>query len=90
MIKDYDFKDLVDFKVKAGTVSSHKLCEMVATNRYLGIMKDEAIICMVELARRRLFGDDFNFEVEINKIIELLPKFKLDLGKIISVPGIIR
>ena len=89
MIIDYDFKNLVDFKIKVGTVSSFKLCEIIVSNRYLGILKDEAIICMVELVRRRLLDDDFNFEETINKLTLSLPKFKLDMTKIIGTMGTI-
>lgn len=56
--------------------SSQKLCEIVASSRYLGALKEEAILCMQELSRRRTSGDNFDFETEIDKIKGNLPDFK--------------
>jgi hypothetical protein len=85
-MENYEYKDLVDFRVKLGTVVATKLCEIIVANRYLGIMKDEAILCMQELARRRGLGDDFEFEKYIVALQEKLPKLKLDVEKIMKNP----
>lgn len=89
MINDFKYIDLLDFKIKAGTVSSDKLCEIIVSNRYLGVMREEAIICMLELARRRIIGDDFAYEEKVDKLLASLPKFKLDLNKIFSAQKIV-
>jgi hypothetical protein len=89
-MQNYDFTDLMSFKIKVGTVSSFKLCEIIASNRYLGIMKNEAIICMEELARRRLLSDDFGYEEHIKEIFDKFPKFKLDVQKLFDASALIR
>lgn len=89
MIKDYSI-ELTAFQIKIGTVSSFKLCEIIASNRYLGIMKAEAIICMEELARRRLLLDDFLYEECINDIVSKFPKFKLDVSKLFDVSKLVK
>jgi hypothetical protein len=85
-METYEYKDLVDFRIKLGTVVATKLCEIIVAHRYLGIMKDEAILCMQELARRRGLGDDFQFEEYIKALQEKLPKLKLDVEKIMKDP----
>lgn len=85
-MKNYEF-DLSDFRIKVGTVSSSKLCEIIVTQRYFGMMKEEAIVCMMELSRRRLLGDDFRYEEEIQKVLNTLPKFKLDMNSILKFKG---
>jgi hypothetical protein len=88
-MKDYNF-DLTNFQIKVGTVSSYKLCEIIASNRYLGIMRSEAIICMEELARRRLLSDDFKYEEYISEVFNKFPKFKLDTSKLFDISGLIK
>ena len=85
-MREYDYKDLTDFRVKLGTVVATKLCEIIVANRYLGIMKEEAVLCMQELARRRGLGDDFEFEKHIQEQQVKLPKIKQDMNKILKNP----
>jgi hypothetical protein len=53
--------------------TSEKLCEMVVVDRYFGISKDVTISCMEELAKRRVAGDDFQFEKYIDDSLQKLP-----------------
>jgi hypothetical protein len=77
-----------EFKAKLPTTDKEKLCEIIACFKYLGCLKEEALACMVELAARRKNGDDFNFEERIQKMIESLPIFKIDLQSTIGGPGL--
>lgn len=80
--------DIDEFKKTLQIISNNKLCEIIVANRYLGIMKDEAIASMEELARRRTNGDDFKYESHIDQLLESLPKFNLDIANVIKLPRI--
>ncbi len=75
-------KDNLDFNSKVSLFSNEKLCEIIVSFRYIGLMKDESILCMVELAKRRENGDNFNFEKYIEEQFEQLPKIKYDIHAI--------
>lgn len=77
-IKEEDFSD------KVYAMTNEKLCEVVVANRYLGTMRDVAILCMEELARRRSAGGIFEYEKYIDDVLKTLPKFDLDLQKIMK------
>jgi hypothetical protein len=62
--------------------TEEKLCEIIVSSRYLGILKDEAILCMQELASRRLNGSSFPFEQKIEEITATLPKINMDLKSV--------
>lgn len=64
--------------------SNEKLCEIIVSNRYLGIFHDEAIVCMEELALRRANGDSFSYEKKIDELLSILPKINLDLNQLIK------
>jgi hypothetical protein len=64
--------------------TNEQLCEIVVANRYIGTLRDEAIMSMEELARRRIAGDNFEYEKYIDKVLGELPKFDLDLKKIMD------
>lgn len=57
-----------------------KLCDIIITYRYLGLMKDESISAMEELAKRRASGDVFEFEKYIEEKMKELPDFKKELN----------
>lgn len=59
--------------------TNEKLCEIVVSNRYLGVLREEAILCMGELATRRAQGDMFAYESKIDELLETLPKINIDL-----------
>lgn len=68
------------------TYSSEKLCEIIVCDRYFGCYKKIAIMCMEELANRRLNGDDYAFEDYIQKSFNELPKLDFtipDLGDVL-------
>ena len=75
-----------DFKKNISNFNNEKLCEIIVANRYLGSMREEAILCMEELAKRRTNGDEFNFEIRIDELFKSLPKLNLDLNKIFKMP----
>jgi len=77
------------FQENVPKMSNNKLCEIVVANRYLGTMRDEAIMCMEELAKRRANGDIFDYENHIDQLIKTLPKIHLDMAKIMKIPGIL-
>lgn len=58
-----------------------KLCDIIVSSRYLGILQDTAVLCMEELAIRRSNGDEFDYETYIAEITKKLPNFKTDLKK---------
>jgi hypothetical protein len=53
--------------------SSEKLCEMVVCDRYFSIDKQISVMCMQELATRRIAGNDFAFEKYIEEAHSKLP-----------------
>ncbi len=59
------------------TYSSRKLCEMIVCDRYFGCYRDIAVMCMEELAARRIAGDMFDFETQIEKGLLGLPQLNL-------------
>ena len=78
-----------NFKETIKEFPNEKLCEIIASNRYLGILREEAISCMIELATRRSNGDIFDYESYIENIVKSLPnfneKFKLAFQKSRSI-----
>ena len=56
-----------------------KLCDIIICHRYLGFNKEIAVACMEELGRRRINGDQFDFEEYIDREFRNLPKIELVL-----------
>lgn len=83
-IKNVNF-DLDLIKTKVPTFSSEKLCEMVVCERYLGFNPEIAVMCMEELAIRRIAGDNFIFEDYIDKALNKLPKLNFNMPDLRSV-----
>jgi len=77
-------EDLTEFKTKLQDAANEKLCEIIVASKYLGIMKEQAILCMEELARRRANGDVFDFEKRIEEMHESLPKYKINIKEILA------
>lgn len=61
---------------------SERLCEIIVSFRYLGMLKEEALQAMQILAERRGQGDKFDFEAHIDKLMSELPKINVDINKI--------
>lgn len=73
-----------EFQKNLPSFSNDKLCEVIVAFRYLGTMKEEALISMTELAKRREEGDTFPFENKIETLLNDLPKINLDIDKILK------
>lgn len=83
--------DITSVKKNVNKFTSQKLCEMIACVRYFGMNVDLSVICMEELANRRLAGDTFSFEEVINKCYTELPPLNLDSPDLRTVlKGIIK
>jgi hypothetical protein len=76
--------DIEEFRKNIDKCSNNKLCEIIVAQRYLGIMKEEALVSMEELAKRRTNGDQFAYEKHIDELFETLPKLNLDLNSIVK------
>jgi hypothetical protein len=59
--------------------SSEKLCEMIVCDRYFGINKEITVMCMQELARRRIVGETFQFEQYIQDSLDKLPPLNFNM-----------
>ena len=84
---EQETKDLEEFKLNLEKTNSIKLCEIVATFRYIGIMKEQALLSMIELASRREKGEVLDYEAKITEIVAGLPKINLDLRSVINNVG---
>jgi hypothetical protein len=78
--------DLSEISKNIREYTSQKLCEMIICDRYFGCYKELAIICMEELANRRVNGDLYDFESYIDNSLSELPKLDFsvpDLGEVL-------
>lgn len=76
-------QSIEEFKQLVPSFTDEKLCEIVVSNRYLGILAEEAVECMKELAKRRENGSQFSFEAKIDEMVKSLPKInQMDLKNI--------
>ncbi len=73
------------FNLNVSECSSSKLCQVIATARYLGSLQQEAKTSMEELARRRDAGEVFDYENTIDNLTKSLPDFKIDLKSKINI-----
>lgn len=78
-----------ELESKISNLTNDRLCEIIVANRYIGIMQQEAIECMKELAKRRGLGNVFNYEMHIETLLSSLPKINLDLNSILKLPKIL-
>jgi hypothetical protein len=70
--------------------SSTKLAEMIVCYRYLGLYKEESIMAMEELVKRRESGDQFDFEQYVEEQLAGLPKMdakKPGFGSLLGMLG---
>jgi len=77
--------NLEEVKRKVPEFDSVKLCEMIVCDRYFGLGKNISVICMEELSKRRLAGDDFDFESYIDSAYAELPPLSFDVPDLRSV-----
>lgn len=66
--------EVLNSLIEKGTISSESLCAQIVAYRTLGMGKEIAAKCMIELATRRTKGDDFNFEKFIDDEVAKIPK----------------
>lgn len=78
---------MTNFDEKVKKFSTQKLCEIIITYRYMNIFREEAVICMQELASRREAGDQFDYETFIETEGKKLPDFKMNLKKKLQIGG---
>lgn len=78
-------QELEDFSKNINKMTSNKLCEIIVSFRYIGVMKEEAVLCMMELAARRNSGDSFKYEDHIDMLMKGLPKINTDLNNLFRV-----
>jgi hypothetical protein len=76
--------NLQEFKDNLSKMSNEKLCEVIVSHRYLGILKDQAVLSMEELSARRVNGDQFHYEKHIDELFSTLPKINIDLNSIMK------
>ena len=70
--------------------TSQRLCDIIVCYRYLGLHKSLSILCMEELGKRRVNGDNFIFEKYIEEAMKDMPVLNLgipDLGDILRQFG---
>jgi hypothetical protein len=77
--------DLDKVKENLPKFSSEKICEMIVCDRYFGLEQKISSICMEELSKRRLAGDNFDFESYIEKVHGELPELDLSVSDIRTV-----
>lgn len=71
--------DIDQITVNLPQYPSKKLCEMIVCDRYFGFEHKLSIMCMEELAKRRMAGDTFNFEAHIAEISKEMPELDLSI-----------
>lgn len=91
-IEDYDVADIDMANVSIESTSqnvptydSKKLCEIIVCSRYFGNYKELSISCMEELSKRRIRGDDFDFETYIETSFNELPKIETSIPDVGTV-----
>ena len=65
--------DLEQVKANLPQYTNEKIADMIICDRYFGFGQKISVICMEELAKRRLAGDSFDFETYINEKQKELP-----------------
>lgn len=59
--------------------STQKICNLIVCDRYLSLNKEIRVVCMEELAKRRLAGEQFEFEKYIEETLESLPEINISV-----------
>jgi hypothetical protein len=65
--------------------SSEKLCETIVCDRYFGSFREIAVMCMEELSKRRIAGDNFAFEGYIDDAFKKLPELSFTMPNLRDV-----
>lgn len=83
--EELDINDLELFKRNLKSATNQALCQIILSYRYLGIYKEQTVICMEELSFRRSNGDDFIYEDFIDKLLKDLPEIRMNLKDILNI-----
>ena len=78
---DDKYKEMSVEEIKTQMLSfpTTKLADIIIANRYLGLYKDLAVTAMEELSKRRMSGDNFQYEQYIEDELKKLPKLDFTL-----------
>lgn len=71
--------DLNKIKSLIPQYSSEKLCEIIVCDRYFNMNQEITVMCMSELAIRRINGDMFQFEQYIDEALAKLPPLNFSM-----------
>jgi len=74
--------DSEELKAKVLASPSDALCEIIVCDRYFGGYEKLAIACMEELGKRRINGENFDFETYIDNSLKDLPVIDFKLPNI--------
>lgn len=74
-----------DVQNKVPEFNSEKLCQIIVCDRYFHLNKDLALTCMEELAKRRINGDNFDFENYIDQSLKELPPLDFSMPDLRAV-----
>ena len=80
--EDLDVLDFDDIKKNMDKHTTKSLCDIIVCDRYISFNKDLRVLCMEELAKRRLNGDEFQYEEYIETTLNELPKINIDIPSI--------
>jgi hypothetical protein len=72
--------------IDSDKISSEALAAMIVTYRSLGLFKDQAREAMIELSKRKDFGDSFDYESFISQKLDDVPKSEIhpDISRFIT------
>lgn len=73
-----------EFEQNISSQTNERLCEIVICFRYMGIMQEEALMSMKELAKRRVEGSAFEFEKYIKENYDTLPKLDTNMKSLMT------
>lgn len=79
-----DFTDL-DSMPDVKSFTSEALCEIIVCDRYFNSYRKFSVLCMEELAARRIDGDTFPYEKYIEASIKDYPKIETSIPDIGNV-----
>lgn len=82
--EDEEFEEMTaeELLTKLPEFKSIKLADLVVAHRYLGFYKELYVPCMEELAKRRIAGDNWDFEQYIEDQINDMPKISFNLNDV--------
>ena len=79
--------DLTAFRENLPNMTDEHLCGVIVSFRYLGLLREQSLMAMEELAKRRANGDTFQFEEFVEEKLKTMPKLNTDMRSILKAPG---